>query len=139
MNVKMMLADSCQAVNNKLYILGGGWSFIGAAGAPFSVVIQLEVEPTAFGVEHKWRLALEDADGRPALVNGPKGPTPLVLEDSFTPIAPDGLPAGTSGEMPIVANFAPIALPAGSRFMFRFSVDDETLPGGALAFNTRPE
>ena len=43
MKVTIMLADFAQAVNGKLYIMGGGWSLIGPAPCPTAIAIKIEV------------------------------------------------------------------------------------------------
>ena len=37
----MLLADSAQEVNGKLYVLGGGWSVINSGPGMFSVAVYL--------------------------------------------------------------------------------------------------
>ena len=46
MNVTMLLADSAQVADGKLYVLGGGWSLTGPDPTPSAVAIKLEDAPT---------------------------------------------------------------------------------------------
>ena len=43
MKVTMLLADAAQAVNGKLYILGGGWSVAGPDPTPMAIALKMEV------------------------------------------------------------------------------------------------
>jgi len=40
----MLLCDSAQVADGKLYILGGGWSVTGPQPVPSAVAIKLEVD-----------------------------------------------------------------------------------------------
>jgi hypothetical protein len=53
-------------------------------------------------------------------------------------VAPDGVPVGTPVDVPIAVNFGPIPLQDGSRFTWRLVIDGDSLPGGTVAFTTRP-
>src|SRR5213594_576499 len=61
MKVTMLLADSAQAVNGKLYILGGGWSIIGPDPAATAIAIKIDVPWDLANRSHTFRLALLDA------------------------------------------------------------------------------
>src|SRR4051794_17346369 len=43
MKVTMILADSAQAVDGKLYVLGGGWSLAGPGPTPMALAVKIEV------------------------------------------------------------------------------------------------
>ncbi len=64
----LILADRAEAVNGKLYMMGGAWDAIGlrAAGdvASFTAAIGILVPWHATNVEHQFSLRLEDADGK---------------------------------------------------------------------------
>jgi hypothetical protein len=139
----MLLADSAQVAEGKLYILGGGWVIYGPNPSATAIVIKMAVDPHGVGVEHRWDLFLEDADGRQVLVGPPDAQQPIGISGGFRAEVPEGGLVGTSAGdpvfVPLVVNFAPMVLPANSRFVWRFSVDGETPPGGVVAFSTRPE
>ena len=61
----MLLADSAQVADGKLYILGGGWSVTGPDPTPSAVAMKVGVDWHEFNTEHHWELFLEDADGQP--------------------------------------------------------------------------
>ena len=58
MKVTMLLCDSAQVADGKLYILGGGWSFVGPDPAPMALAIKVDVPWTEGNVAHHWVLEL---------------------------------------------------------------------------------
>ena len=83
-NVTMLLADSAQVADGKLYILGGGWSLTVPDPSPSAVAIKLEVGWNETGREHHWELFLEDADGAPVMIQTPEGMQPVEIRGDLT-------------------------------------------------------
>src|SRR3989442_625672 len=79
MKVTMMLADAAQAVNGKLYIMGGGWSVMGPEPTPYAIALKVEVPWDETNKRHTLVLRLLDDDGRPVRVAAPNG-DPIALE-----------------------------------------------------------
>ena len=69
MKLTLILADSAQAVNGKLYILGGGWSITDPANINMSIAIKIEVPWTAANAPHNFHLVLVTEDGQPVRMN----------------------------------------------------------------------
>jgi hypothetical protein len=141
MRVTLLLADAAEAVNGKLYVLGGGWSVTGPGPVPFAIALKIEVPWDQANVRHELRLELLDSDGRPVLLQQePEGDaTPLVIGGSFEVGRPPGLPAGTPLDSVLAVTFSNgLPLEPGSRFEWRLSIDDETRDDWRLAFYTRP-
>ena len=65
LRVTMLLADSAQVADRKLYVLGGGLSVIGPRPQPMGVAIRIEVPWDRANTPHQWRLDLLDEDGAP--------------------------------------------------------------------------
>ena len=99
MRVTMLLADAAQAINGKLYILGGGWSTIGPDPVPSAIAIKIEVPWDEANKRHKLKFELVDADGRPVTVPTPTGEKPVQLEGDFEVGRPPGLKPGTPLDM----------------------------------------
>ena len=78
MKATLMLADWAQALNGKLYIMGGGWSITGPDPAPSALAIKLEVPWDETNRQHTIRLALIDDDAQPVIPTG--GDKPLDLD-----------------------------------------------------------
>lgn len=134
--VIMMLADSAQLADGKLYILGGGWSITGPDPTPSAVAIKLNIDRHEVDRVHHWELVLEDADGRPVLIGDDL--QPIEIRGEFSVGAPNGVPEGTPVDFPIALGLPPLPLSPGSRYQWRLFIDGETLPGGTVAFSTRP-
>lgn len=138
MNVTMLLADSAQVADGKLFILGGGWSVTGPDPTPSAVAMKIDVDSPDFLKNHHWELFLEDADGRPVVIDSPDGPQPVEVRGQFQVGTPEGLPPGTSVDVPIAINFGPIPLAPASRYMWRLVIDGNHPAGGHVSFTTRP-
>jgi len=134
----MLLADSAQVADGKLYILGGGWSVTGPDPTPSAVAIKVAVDAHEFNIDHHWELFLEDADGQPVRFDTPEGPQSIEVRGDFKAGAPEGAPRGTPVDVPIAVNFGPIPLVPGQRYTWRFVVNGESQPGGFVSFTTRP-
>ena len=90
----MLLCDAAQVADGKLYILGGGWSMTGPDPVPSAVALKIDVEWHEAGVAHHWELFLEDADGRPVMVETNEGSQPVEVRGEFTVTHPAGGPRG---------------------------------------------
>lgn len=134
----MLLADSAQVADGKLYILGGGWSVTGPDPTPSAVAIKVSVDSHEFNASHHWELFLEDADGQQVRFDTPDGPQIIEVRGDFSASAPADVPVGTPVDVPIAVNFGPIPLGDAARYTWRMVVDGETLPGGLVSFTTRP-
>ena len=137
-NVTMLLADSAQVADGKLFILGGGWSITGPDPAPQAVALKFQVDSHEFNATHHWEIFLTDADGRPVMVPTEEGDQPVEVRGEFRVGDPTDVPPGTPVDIPIAVNFGPIPLSASSRYTWRVSVDGDYLPGGTVSFSTRP-
>ena len=91
----MMLCDSAQVADGKLYILGGGWSLTGPDPMPSAVAMKVDVGWHEAGSGHHWELYLEDADGQPVMVQTPDGTHPVEVRGEFHVARPDTVPEGT--------------------------------------------
>jgi hypothetical protein len=134
----MLLADSAQVADGKLYILGGGWSVTGPDPTPSAVAVKVAVDEHEFNDNHHWELFLEDADGQLVQFETPEGTQTIEVRGDFSATSPEGVPPGTPVDVPIAVNFGPIPLGAGARFTWRMVIDGESLPGGTVSFSTRP-
>jgi hypothetical protein len=139
MKVTMLLADSAQAVEGKLYILGGGWSIIGPTPTPMAIAMKIEVPWTEANIAHRLRLALFDEDGRPVLVPTPTGEQPFEIHIPFEVGRPPGLRTGTPLDLPLAINLAPLPLRPNSRYVWRCFINDQTSDEWQVSFSTRPD
>lgn len=137
-NVTMLLCDAAQVADGKLYILGGGWSMTGPDPVPSAVALKIDVDWHEAGSPHHWELFLEDADGKPVMLETPDGLQPVEVRGEFTVAQPAGIPEGSPIDVALAVNLGPIPLPAGTRYVWRLVIDGDALPGASLGFTTRP-
>jgi hypothetical protein len=138
MKVTMMLADSAQAVNGKLYILGGGWSITGPQPVPSAIALKIEVPWTGANQKHSLKLELVDSDFHPVLVPTPAGNAPVLLTGDFEVGRPAGLPPGTPLDIPFAFNIPPLLLAPGKRYVWKLMIDGDANNEWQVAFSTRP-
>jgi hypothetical protein len=105
----MMLCDAAQVSDGKLYVLGGGWSMTGPDPVPSAIALKIDVGWHEAEAPHHWELFLEDADGRPVMVDTPDGEHPVEVRGEFTVGRPPGIPEGspipaTAGAWPSMAS-----------------------------------
>lgn len=138
MKLTMMLCDAAQAVNGKLYILGGGWNLIGPDPAPSAIALHIDVPWDETNQRHNLRLALVTDDGRPVMVQTATGPRPTQIDAGFEVGRPPGVRAGSSLPIVLAINIAALPLPPDSGFEWRCDIDDQTRDDWRLPFSTRP-
>lgn len=138
MKVTLLLADAAEAVNGKLYVLGGGWSVTGPEPAPMAIAMKIEVPWDQGNDVHGLELRLVDADGQPVLVAGSEGETPVVLDAQFETGRPPGLKPGTPLDFALAVTIPPLPLQPGLRYEWRLSIDGAEDEEWRVAFSTRP-
>lgn len=138
MKLTMMLADSAQAVQGKLYILGGGWSITGPDPNPMAIAIKADVPWDQANRKREFKLALYDEDGRSFMVQTPTGERPIEISGQFEVGRPPGLKPGTPLDFALAINLGPLPLRPDTRYVWRFYVDGETKDDWRVGFTTRP-
>jgi hypothetical protein len=134
----MMLADSAQASENKLYILGGGWDVTGPAMPPFAIAMLIHVPWDQTNRRHRWTLELVDADGNAVIVPTPMGgEEPVAVTGEFEVGRPAGVAAGSWLVVPVAITFGPLPLTPGGRYEWRLTVADQTDEDWRLPFAVR--
>lgn len=124
-----MLADAAQAVEGKLYILGGGWSITGPQPTAMAIALKLEVPWDQANRRHRWQIELLDGDGLlvqlSVMPNGGHLQT-VHIQGELEVGRPAGLPPGTALDVPMAINIGPLPLPPGQRFVWKLTIDEET-------------
>jgi hypothetical protein len=134
----LMLADSAQAVDNKLFILGGGWTLLGPVPGPTAIAILIEVPWDETNRQHVLKLELVDSDGQPVMVNTPQGAQPLQIAANFEVGRPPGIAPGSAITMPMAINLGPLPTKPATRYEWRCSIDGAGREEWTLTFATRP-
>lgn len=133
MRALLLLADAAQAVEGKLYILGGGWSVTGPEPSPMAVAVKIEVPWDLANQVHDVELTLLDEDGQPA----PEG-APLRIDGRVEVGRPPGLARGTALDVPLAVSVGPIAgLRPGGRYEWVLRINSETNDAWRAGFQVR--
>lgn len=138
MRVTMMLCDAAQVADGKLFVLGGGWSLTGPDPMPSAIAMKIDVGWYEADRAHHWELYLEDADGRPVMIETPEGSQPVEVRGEFNVTRPQTVPEGTPIDVALAVNIGPLPLAPGNRFIWKLSIDGDSDEQWALGFTTRP-
>jgi hypothetical protein len=137
--VTMLLADSAQVSENKLYVLGGGWDTTGPQPSPSALAMLIQVPWDQTNKRYRWRLELVDSDGEAVALQTPMGhEEPVQVEGEFEVGRPPGIPAGSPLHVPVAINFGPLPLEPGGRYEWRLTIGKESHEDWRLPFNVRP-
>lgn len=138
MKLTMLLCDAAQAVNGKLYILGGGWNLTGPQPVASAIALQIDVPWGEANKRHELKLALVTDDGQPVMVPTATGERPVELGAQFEVGRPVGHRIGAPISVAVAINIGPLPLQPDSRFEWRCSIGDRSDESWRLAFSTRP-
>jgi len=131
----LLLADAAQAVDGKLYVLGGGWSVTGPDPTPQAIALKIDVPWDQANRPHVWRLELVDADGEPVEFEEAGA---VRLEQEFELGRPPGVKPGTSLDFVLAINVPPLPLEPGKQYAWTLTIDGEAEDDWRLPFTVRP-
>lgn len=125
-----LLADHAEAVNGKLYVLGGAWNRIAASQFPvahnhLSVAAVIHVPWESTNQPHTMELRLVDADGGPVI--------PEPVRGSFEAGRPPGTRVGDEQIVASVFNFNGLVFVQPGSYEFHLLVNDAEM--GLLRFD----
>lgn len=130
----IMLADSAQVADGKLYVLGAGLQMIGHRPQPVAVAMLISLPWDRTNISHEWKLELLDEDGMPVLHND----LPVLVSGQFEAGRPVGWQPGTPISVPLAVNFSALPVAPEHRYTFRFAVNDTSEPAWRVSFGVRP-
>jgi hypothetical protein len=128
-----LLADHAEAVNGKLYVVGGAWNRIAASSFPathnhVSVAAVIHVPWEVTNQSHTIELRLVDSDGGPVI--------PEPVHGSFEAGRPPGMRPGDEQLVVLVFNFEGLVFERPGTYEFHLLVNgDET---GLIRFDVVP-
>jgi len=131
--VTMLLADSAQVADGKLYILGGGLSIIGPRPQPVAIALRLLMPWDRANVPHEWLIELLDEDGQPVMA----GERPIQVRGRVEAGRPAGARPGTPLGVALAINMAALKLEGGKRYSFQLSIQGESRPEWQASFSVR--
>jgi hypothetical protein len=132
--VTVLLCDSAQVADGKLYVLGGGWSLCGPGRFQHALAIKVEVPWNESNRPHTLVAVLMDEDSRPVRVGDPAAE--VRFHGTFEVGRPPGLPPGTPLDFPLAVNLGPLELPPGAGYFWSVSIDGQEVR--RVRFRTRP-
>ncbi len=138
MRATLLLCDSAQVADGKLYCLGAGWTETGPGPATMAIAILFYVPWDRTNTDLSFRLELREADGTVVHLPGPAGQSPVSIEGGFEVGRPPGLAHGTSIPVPLAIPLQGMPLPPGQRYYWELTVGGETHEDWTLHFATRP-
>jgi hypothetical protein len=115
----MLLADSAQVADGKLYVLGGGLTAVGPKAQPVAVALVISVPWEAANVTHGWVLELLDDDGHAV----PDDVHPVVIGGRFEAGRPAGTPVGAPIVVPLAINFPTLPVQHGRRYLWQLQIN----------------
>jgi len=135
MKVTMMLADSAQAAEGKLYILGGGWAITGPAPMPHAIALIIQTPWDRANEKHTFSLDLVNADGDAFL---DETGTKVSVGGEFESGRPAGTKRGSWLETNFAINIPPLPFQPAETYEWRLTVNNESKEDWRLPFTTRP-
>lgn len=137
MKVTIILADSAQVAEGKIYLMGGGWSVTDPKLVQSAIAGKIEVPWDETEKKHSLKLELRKADSTPHMVNTPKGDLPLIIGGEFSVGKSHSLPKGTPSDVPFAFAVRPLKLDPGTKYCWKLSIDNQTREDWQVEFYTR--
>ena len=132
--VTLLLADSAQVADRKLYVLGGGITLIGPRPQPLGVAIRIEVPWDRANISHTWRLDLLDEDGAAGDIRRKGGCRDREIRGGATS---GGHDPGTPLSVPLAINFPTLPIVAGRSYTWQLAIDEATHYDWRQSFHVR--
>jgi hypothetical protein len=129
----LLVADGAEAVNGKLYVLGGGWDRLsvpqlpGHPAVPFAVAVGIGVPWILTNRKLRFSVDVLDADGREVA---------QLAAGDLEVGRPPGLRAGAPQRFQIAIQAHP-EFPAAGRYVIRCSVNGEDLGQTVIEVSSR--
>jgi hypothetical protein len=133
-DVTLLLADSAQVAEGKLFVLGGGLQLIGPLPQPVSIALIIHSPWDRAEIQHDWMLELLDQDGIPVMHNE----QPVTVAGTYQAHRAVGIVAGSPLLVPIAINFSALPVQPGGRYTWRLAINGTSEEGWQLSFSVRP-
>jgi hypothetical protein len=132
METTMFLCDFAEALNGKLYIMGGGWTICAPGPRNLALAIKVLVPWDKTNEKHKLKLILQDKDGHTIDIGSP--PRPVISDGEFEVGRPPNTPKGAPLDFAIAINFMALPLEPDTQYRWQLEIDDKTTVG--VSFRT---
>jgi len=137
MKVTLLLADSAQAIDGKLYVLGGGWSVTGPGPVTMALALKIEVPWDQANERHTLQFRLVDGDGNQVSLPTPVGEQEVRIDAQFEVGRPPGVTRGSPLDYVLAINLQSLPLPPGQRYQWRLSIDGHEEDDWYVGFTSR--
>ncbi len=152
MKLDAILCNHVEAVNNLLYLAGGGintCNFPPGAPPPYVINLGIGLLVTVSWIQtnqqHKVEITLIGEDGHEVMLpTGPDTTGPFKFELAFNVGRPPGLQPGDEQLVALAANLVSLPVPAAGKYQFVISIDGseerrlavrvQPAPGGQVTF-----
>jgi len=137
MKITLLLAEAAQAINGKLYILGGGWSLMSPEPSPMAIAVRIEIPWDEANKRHRLRFELVDEDGRAVMGMTPDGERAVEITAEFEVGRPAGLRPGTPLGVALAFTIGALPLKTETRYVWRCTIDGIASEDWQVGFATR--
>lgn len=134
MKTTMLLCDYAEAIDGKLYIMGGGWLSCPPGPRNLSIALRLLVPWDETNRRHQLDLMLQDDSGNTVELGEPR--REVKQTGNFEVGRPPGVPAGSEIPFTVVFNFLGLPLEAERGYRWQLEIDGD--PTDFISFRTRP-
>lgn len=133
MDAIILLCDHAEAINGKLYVMGGGWTVCPPGPRQMAIAVRVMVPWSDANTTHTLSLLLQDESGNTLELGVP--PKKVMQEGTFEVGRPPGVPAGSEIDFTVVFGFAGLALEPDRGYRWQLEINGE--PSGHASFRTR--
>jgi len=127
----LMLCDSVQVADGKLYILGGGWERTAPTNPNMGLAITILVDWEEREKAHTFSVELQDEAGKPAKIIGME--KPLRVEGEFKVKARPDHPEGIQLSSKHAINLQRLSLKPGSIYRWELRVNGEHMASATFS------
>lgn len=125
MKATLLLCDYAVVADGKLFISGGGWS-VTSTNVKGYIALLIAVPWDLANQDVAFNLKLLDEDGNPVTTPDAVGnEVPVELSAGLQVGRPAGLVRGISLDVPLAVQMPHLVLPAGRRFEWVLTINDE--------------
>lgn len=132
MRTTMLLCDYAEAINGKLYVMGGGWSVCTPGPRNLFVAIKILVPWDGTNEKHRFVLMLQDESGNTIQMGEP--PREVRHEGVFEVGRPPNIKKGSDLDFVIALGFVGLPLEPEKYFRLQLEINDQ--PSGDVSFST---
>lgn len=121
METTFILCDYAEAINGKLYIMGGGWTVCPPGPRSQSLAIKVLVPWDKANEKHQLKVILQDSDGHTVSLGEP--PNPVVVDSQFEVGRPPNITKGTPLDFVLALGFMGLPLELDTAYQWQIEIN----------------